>query len=99
MIEKEQFLRLIKFKLEEITFIDEISEYISNKVIEKLMNNSGIEFNTILELTFNANGIDTINWWLYEKSISPDLGIYYNGKELPSDTIEDLWELVKDNRI
>ena len=99
MIEKEQFLRLINFKLEAITFIDEISEYISNKVIEKLMDNSGIEFNTILELTFNANGIDTINWWLYEKSISPDLSIYYNGKELPSDTIEDLWELVKDNRI
>lgn len=99
MIEKNLFLKLINLKVKESNFIDEISEYISDKVIEHLLEITGEEFDSLLKLAFNTDGIDTINWWLYEKSISPDLGIYQDGKELPSDTIEDLWELVKDDRI
>ena len=51
--------------------------------------------NDFLKVAFSEEGIDWITWWLYEKSGS-DLQAYdENGDELPTDTPEDLWEIVK----
>ena len=55
----------------------------------------------LLELHFNKNQIQIIHWWLYEKwnTGNVDEVLQLNntetGEELPSDTPEELWDLVQ----
>ena len=54
----------------------------------------------LLELHFNKNQTQIIHWWLYEKWNTGDetvlqLNNTETGEELPSDTPEELWELVQ----
>lgn len=52
-------------------------------------------FDEIIEMFFNDDGIELINWWLYEKD--PDDYITdCNGNHIPCETIEELWENVKE---
>jgi len=53
---------------------------------------------TLLELKFSANQRDVINWWLYDK-FTPDGDIYVltdqiDGAEIPTETPEDIWEIL-----
>lgn len=46
---------------------------------------------------FNETGVDWINWWLYEKCGREDMKAFNeDGSEIPTQTIEDLWNIVKD---
>lgn len=51
---------------------------------------------------FTEEGIDWISWWLYERESfyggEPNKVFDENNKEIPSETVEDLWELVKEYR-
>ena len=55
----------------------------------------------LLELHFNKNQIQIIHWWLYEKwnTGNADEVLQLNntetGEELPSDTPEELWDLIQ----
>ena len=54
----------------------------------------------LLELHFNKNQIQIIHWWLYEKWNTGDESVLQlnnteTGEELPSDTPEELWDLVQ----
>ena len=55
----------------------------------------------LLELHFNKNQVQIIHWWLYEKwnTGNVDEVLQLNntetGEELPSDTPEELWDLVQ----
>jgi len=55
----------------------------------------------LLELHFNKNQIQIIHWWLYEKwnTGNVDAVLQLNntetGEELPSDTPEELWNLIQ----
>ena len=55
----------------------------------------------LLELHFNKNQIQIIHWWLYEKwnTGNVDEVLQLNntetGEELPSDTPEELWDLIQ----
>ena len=58
-------------------------------------------FNIVIQSAFTNEGVDIINWWLFEKRISCEevLEIRDNsGSIIPSDTIEDLWNIVKEYR-
>ena len=60
---------------------------------------ASVLFDKTLDLLFNEDGVDDIDWWMYEKSGNPELKMWdENGKEIPTDTVEDLWNLVKDNQ-
>lgn len=53
----------------------------------------------VFKTNFNENGLDWINWWLYEKDGNSELKAYEkNETEIPTETIEDLWDLVKQYR-
>lgn len=57
-------------------------------------------YNRFLEQAFTQDGIDWVNWWMFEK-IPPyggePLEAYdVNDNIIPTDTIDDLWEIVKD---
>lgn len=54
----------------------------------------------LLELYFNKNQIQIIHWWLYEKWNTGDESVLQlnnteTGEELPSDSPEELWDLVQ----
>lgn len=57
------------------------------------------------ELIFNQDAIDVIDWWLYERpgvNGNDDPVIFSktfdeNGNEVPTDTIEDLWNMIKND--
>jgi len=54
----------------------------------------------LLELHFNKNQKQIIEWWLYEKWNQPDNGVLQlqnteTDEELPTDTAEELWDLIQ----
>ena len=54
----------------------------------------------LLELHFNKNQVQIIHWWLYEKWNTGDESVLQlnnteTGEELPSDTPEELWNLIQ----
>ena len=54
----------------------------------------------LLQLNFNKNQIQIIHWWLYEKWNTGDESVLQlnnteTGDEIPSDTPEELWDLVQ----
>lgn len=55
-------------------------------------------YNKFLEQAFTVDGIDWVNWWMFEK-FQPynekPLEAYNNDGIIPTDTIDDLWEIVK----
>lgn len=56
-------------------------------------------FNVVLPELFSDKGVDWINWWLFEKpGFGEKLNQAYdeNGNVIPTNTIDDLWNIVKD---
>ena len=101
MITKEEFIDLILKQQEWSNRIDEVSEALN---VPTLFESDWVEYASVLfdktlTLLFNENGIDDIYWWMYEKSENPELKMWNeSGKEIPTDTVEDLWNLVKNNQ-
>ena len=101
MITKEKFIDLILKQQEWSNRVDEVSEVLN---VPTLFESDWVEYASVLfdktlALLFNEDGIDDIYWWMYEKSENPELKMWdESGKEIPTDTVEDLWNLVKDNQ-
>jgi len=54
----------------------------------------------LLELQFNKNQLQILHWWLYDKWNTGDESILQlnnteNGDIIPSDTPEELWDLIQ----
>ena len=54
----------------------------------------------LLELQFNKNQLQILHWWLYDKWNTGDESVLQlnnteTGEELPSDTPEELWDLIQ----
>jgi len=53
----------------------------------------------LLEVSFNKSQVQIIQWWLYDKWNAGDEVLQLNnvesGDEIPSDTPEELWDLVQ----
>lgn len=101
MITKEKFIDLILKQQEWSNRVDEVSEVLN---VPTLFESDWVEYASVLfdktlALLFNEGGIDDIYWWMYEKSENPELKMWNeSGKEIPTDTVEDLWNLVKNNQ-
>lgn len=101
MITKEEFIDLISKQQKWSNRIDKISDVLN---VSTLFESDWVEYASILfdktlSFLFNETGVDDISWWMYEKAGNPDLKMWdENEKEIPTDTIDDLWELVKGNR-
>ena len=101
MITKEKFIDLIFKQQEWSNRVDKVSEVLN---VPTLFESDWVEYASVLfdktlALLFNEDGIDDIYWWMYEKSENPELKMWdESGKEIPTDTVEDLWNLVKNNQ-
>lgn len=99
MITKEEFIELLNDRINWNDKVEQLCELFKGNLWESDIFNYGeILFEKILNLRFNDSGIDIIFWWLYERKYDEDLNIKIDGKEVPSDTLDDLWEIVKDYR-
>lgn len=101
MITKEEFIDLILKQQKWSNRVDEVSEALNVPTLfeSDWVEYAAILFDKTLNFLFNEDGVDDIYWWMYEKSGNPEFKMWdENGKEIPIDTVEDLWNLVKDNQ-
>ena len=100
MITKEEFIDLISKQQKWSNRVDEVSKALD---VPTLFESDWVKyaaslFDKTIDFLFNKEGADDIDWWLYEKSGNPELKMFdTDGSEIPTDTIDDLWEIVKDN--
>ena len=53
-------------------------------------------FANSIQIHFTEEGYDWIAWWLWEKNENPEMKAWdENKKEIPTETVEDLWDIVK----
>lgn len=101
MINQELFNDIISEVINFNENVDNWEELVGSGIFETPMVQSGWKIIDFLILTnFNEEGQDWINWWLYDKGGDPELKAWdEEDKEIPTETIDDLWNLVKDYRI
>ena len=100
MITKEQFIKLITDHRKHNDRLDEVEDVLGFAIYDcDWVEYEHILFDEVLGLLFQEEAVDDINWWLYEKDGRPDYKMCdKDGKEIPTETIEDLWNIIKDNR-
>lgn len=100
-MDKEQFIKLIKQHQKQNELLDELERCGFDIYETQVIEFGFIMFDNVIKSNFNDEGIDWINWWLYEKNgIFGDLSAFdENDNETPFDTIEDLWNYVEKYRI
>ena len=101
MITKEKFIEIIKLHLAQDATIDKMQELGIQIMESPLVEFGFLMFENLIEHTFNIEGRDWVFWWLYEKKLleGESLAVDENGSELPTETIEDLWNIVEKYRI
>lgn len=101
MITKEQFIKLITDHRKYNDRLDEVEDVLGFAIYDcDWVEYGNILFDEVLGLLFQEESVDDINWWLYEKCERPDYKMWdKDGKEIPTETLDDLWEIVKDYRV
>lgn len=102
MITKEEFIQLIENAKNYNKELDRWNDF-GIELFELPISELSWKFLDIsLSIIFYIDGVDWINWWLFEKpgilGNKPNEAYDKEGKIIPTDTIDDLWELVKDYR-
>ena len=100
MITKEQFVKLITDNRKHNDRLDEVEDVLGLAIYDcDWVEYGNILFDEVLGLLFQEEGVDDINWWLYEKCGRPDYKMWdKDGNEIPTETLDDLWEIFKDYR-
>lgn len=100
MITREQFIKLITDHRKHNNRLNEVEDVLGLIIYDcDWIEYGNILFNEVLELLFQEEGVDDINWWLYEKCGRPDYKMWdKDGNEIPTETLDDLWDIVKDYR-
>lgn len=96
---KEGFIKLIENALNYSKELDRWSDF-GIDLFELPISELGWNFlDVVLPELFSDEGVDWINWWLFEKPGfrgDPNQTYDENGNVIPTDTIDDLWNIVKD---
>lgn len=101
MITKEQFIKLITNNRKHNNRLDEVGAVLGCTIYDcDWVEYGNLLFDEVLNLLFEEEAVDDINWWIYEKpSLPPGAGMWdEEGNEIPTETLDDLWEIVKDFR-
>lgn len=103
MVSKENFTKIItKYR----DWNDRVHQ-VANVLGLDFLNSDWIEyphflFQDFINSHFNENGVDWINWWLFEKpmlSEGEELAWDENHNEILTETVEDLWNIVENYRL
>ena len=96
MITKKEFIKLIddyKVWAEQLDELDEILGHQCSLEIPVIAYGQSL-FDAILRHNFDSDGVDTIEWWLYE--FVDKIITYPDGTKVTIKTADDLWGVVKD---
>jgi hypothetical protein len=96
---KELFTKMILEIQNFSNRVDQLCDVLCTDFFESPLVDSGWNLiNLLVESHFDEEGQDWVNWWLYEKDGNPELKAWdENDNEIPTETIDDLWNLVKDH--
>ena len=94
-IDKQEFIDLITNYINLTDNIDKLDQLLYACIYES-KNYEFIDnmFHEILKYNFNDEDIELIDWWLYERRNNSELKMYIDKKEVPTETIEDIWDLL-----
>lgn len=95
MIGKYDFVNLITEHREQEERVDDLCRVFSECFGEPILDWGFRMFDNLLEAYFNEQGVDWIQYYLYE---NPEKCYYQDGQRIPLETPDDLWNLVKDYR-
>lgn len=100
MITKDEFTNLISNHVKWDDRIGEVCTITKANIYETDWVIYGYElFMTTLNLLFKREAVEDIYWWIWEKAGRPDMKMWdETGKEIPTETLDNLWEIVKDYR-
>ena len=100
MITKEEFITLIKDFKKWDNKTDQVCKILNIDIIESdLVMYGSILFEKTISFLFEEEAQDNIFWWLWEKNGRSDMKMWdKDGTEVPTETLDDLWEIIKDNR-
>ena len=89
---KEEFARIIELVLKQDKLLDTYSDFI--RYDSDFASFGFLMFDKLIEAIFDTEGEDWISWWLWERSRN-DKAFDKDGNVIPTETVDDLWELVK----
>lgn len=100
MITKEQFTKVIKDTLRLNKEYDRWDDFGINRWELPIGDIVADLAESIWDITFDEDGVDWINWWIYERPAlfeGDEVSKAYNedGSEIPTETVDDLWNIVK----
>lgn len=100
MISKEEFIALINEHKKWDDRITQVCDVLKINLFDlDWLEYSSLLFEKTISFLFKEEAQDDIFWWLWEKAGRPEMKMWdADDKEIPTETVEDLWELVKDNR-
>lgn len=100
MISKEEFITLINEHKKWDDRITQVCDVLKINLFDlDWLEYSSLLFEKTISFLFKEEAQDDIFWWLWEKAGRPEMKMWdADDKEIPTETVEDLWELVKDNR-
>lgn len=96
MITKEAFLKFIHTYIEFETELENINKALNISLYDcRLTEYPGRLLDDFLHAVFNEKQIDTIYWYLFDKRFTSSLKMYdEDNKEIPTDTLDDIWKLI-----
>lgn len=100
MITKEQFTKVIEDTLKLNKEYDRWDDFGINLREFPIGDTVADLAESIWNITFDEDGVDWINWWIYERPAlfeGDEVNKAYNedGSEIPTETVDDLWNIVK----
>jgi hypothetical protein len=100
MITKEQFTKVIEDTLKLNKEYDKWDDFGINLLELPIGDTIDDLAKSIWDITFDEDGVDWINWWIYERPALFEGDVVnkaYNedGSEIPTETIDDLWNIVE----
>lgn len=93
---KEEFINLLKEHDDQEARLDTLEEMGLSIFDSPLIDYGSKMFDSLINAHFTSEGVDWISWWLYEKDGDPYIKAWdENHNEIPMETMEDLWNYVK----
>ena len=95
-MKKEEFVELLREHDDQEDRIDTLSSMGLDIFDSPLIEYGNKMFERLIKAYFTEEGAEWVFWWLYEKDGDPGMKAWdKNHNEIPMETMEDLWNYVK----
>ena len=97
MISKEEFITLINEYKKWADRITQVCDVLKANIFDSdWVEYSSLLFERTISFLFKEEAQDDIFWWLWEKDGRSDMKMWdASGKEIPTETVDDLWNIVE----